>query len=165
MVTEIVIILILIILNGILSASEIAIVSSRKARLRAVSTKNNGAKMALKLKENPNNFLSTVQIGITLIGILTGFFSGGTISVYLADVFSRIDVLAPYSSQLAVVLVVLVVSVDLELAVEQPANRDQQAAEQHHEHANDVEMSHAALLGGYWKGNREPASAGKKAPV
>jgi putative hemolysin len=74
MVTEIIIILILIVLNGILSASEIAIVSSRKARLQAASAKNNGAKTALELKENPNNFLSTVQIGITLIGILTGFF-------------------------------------------------------------------------------------------
>ncbi|MGO3241473.1 MAG: hemolysin family protein [Sphingobacteriaceae bacterium] len=110
MVTEIVIILLLIILNGLLSASEIAIVSSRKARLRAISPKNKGAKMALKLKENPNNFLSTVQIGITLIGILTGFFSGGTLSIYLADMFSQIAVIAPYSSQLAVVLVVLVIT-------------------------------------------------------
>src|SRR5690606_28979073 len=102
MVTEVIIIILLITLNGILSASEIAIVSSRKARLQASSSKNNGAKIALKLKENPNRFLSTVQIGITLIGILTGFFSGGTISVYLAEVFNGIAWLAPYSSQLSV---------------------------------------------------------------
>ncbi|HIY76830.1 MAG TPA: hemolysin family protein [Candidatus Sphingobacterium stercorigallinarum] len=110
MVTEVIIIILLITLNGILSASEIAIVSSRKARLQASSSKNNGAKIALKLKENPNHFLSTVQIGITLIGILTGFFSGGTISVYLAEVFNGIAWLAPYSSQLSVILVVLVIT-------------------------------------------------------
>jgi len=81
MLTEAIIILILIILNGVLSASEISIVSSRKARLQAESDKNNpAAKIALHLKESPNSFLSTVQIGITLIGILTGFFSGGSIS-------------------------------------------------------------------------------------
>lgn len=110
MVTEIVIILILIVLNGILSASEIAIVSSRKARLQAASAKNNGAKAALQLKENPNNFLSTVQIGITLIGILTGFFSGGTISTYIAEQLNKIEFVAPYSAQVSVILVVLMIT-------------------------------------------------------
>ncbi len=110
MVTEIVIILILIVLNGILSASEIAIVSSRKARLQAASAKNNGAKAALQLKENPNNFLSTVQIGITLIGILTGFFSGGTISTYIAEQLNKIELVAPYSAQVSVILVVLMIT-------------------------------------------------------
>ncbi len=110
MVTEIVIILILIILNGILSASEISIVSSRKARLQAASEKNAGAKTALLLKENPNNFLSTVQIGITLIGILTGFFSGGSISTFLAEQMNKIEVLAPYSAQISVIVVVLTIT-------------------------------------------------------
>src|SRR5690606_19765027 len=110
MVTEVIIIILLITLNGILSASEIAIVSSRKARLQASSSKNNGAKIALKLKENLNHFISTVQIGITRIAILTGFFSGSTISVYLAEVFNGIAWLAPYSSQLSVILVVLVIT-------------------------------------------------------
>ncbi|MCT1525362.1 hemolysin family protein [Sphingobacterium hotanense] len=110
MVTEIVIILILIILNGILSASEIAIVSSRKARLQAASEKNAGAKTALELKDNPNNFLSTVQIGITLIGILTGFFSGGSISTFLAEQMNQVSFLAPYSSQIAVIVVVLTIT-------------------------------------------------------
>ncbi|MBE8715247.1 hemolysin family protein [Sphingobacterium hungaricum] len=111
MATEILIILLLIILNGILSASEIAIVSSRKARLQAESDKNNkSAELALDLKSNPNNFLSTVQIGITLIGILTGFFSGGSISTYLATVLNEIPLLAPYSAQISVALVVLVIT-------------------------------------------------------
>ena len=110
MITEIVIILVLIILNGVLSASEIAIVSSRKARLQVNSENNAGAKRALKLKEAPNQFLSTVQIGITLIGILTGFFSGGSISAYLATVFNNIPVLAPYSATISIALVVIVIT-------------------------------------------------------
>lgn len=111
MLTEILIILALIILNGILSASEISIVSSRKARLQAAADKNNNAaKTALALKENPNQFLSTVQIGITLIGILTGFFSGGTLSSYLTEQFNQVSFLAPYSQQISVLLVVLVIT-------------------------------------------------------
>lgn len=111
MITEIIIILTLILLNGILSASEIAIVTSRKARLQTAADKNNNsAKIALKLKNNPNHFLSTVQIGITLIGILTGFFSGGAISTYLAEQLDKISYLSAYSQQLSVVLVVLVIT-------------------------------------------------------
>lgn len=110
MLSELFIILVLILLNGVLSASEIAIVSSRKARLQAASEKNKGAKYALKLKEKPNQFLSTVQIGITLIGILTGFFSGGSVSIYLTGIFNTIPLLQPYSNQLAVALVVLLIT-------------------------------------------------------
>ena len=110
MLTEIIIILLLIILNGILSASEIAIVSSRKARLQAAAEQNTGAKRAIKLKEDPNQFLSTVQIGITLIGILTGFFSGGSISSYIAEVLQNIPLLAPYSESISVALVVIIIT-------------------------------------------------------
>lgn len=110
MITEIVVILVLMVLNGILSASEIAIVSSRKARLQSISEKNTGAKRALKLKDNPNQFLSTVQIGITLIGILTGFFSGGAISTYLAGVLKNVPLLAPYSETLSIGLVVITIT-------------------------------------------------------
>lgn len=110
MVSEILIILALIVLNGVLSASEIAIVSSRKARLQANSENNAGAKRALKLKDDPNQFLSTVQIGITLIGILTGFFSGGSISAYLVTILNQIPVLAPYSQTISVALVVVVIT-------------------------------------------------------
>lgn len=109
--TEIIVILLLIVFNGILSASEIAIVSSRKSRLQSeIDKKNPAARIALDLKENPNQFLSTVQIGITLIGILTGFFSGGTISTYLDEQFSQVTLLAPYSTQLSVVVVVLTIT-------------------------------------------------------
>lgn len=110
MLTEIIIILCLIVINGILSASEISIVSSRKARLKAAAETSNNAKIALKLKENPNQFLSTIQIGITLIGILTGFFSGGTISKYLAGFFNNVPALQGYSEQISTALVVLIIT-------------------------------------------------------
>lgn len=110
MITEIVVILVLMVLNGILSASEIAIVSSRKARLQAISNENSGAKRALKLKNDPNQFLSTVQIGITLIGILTGFFSGGSISTYIAEILNNIPLLSKYSDTLSVGIVVLIIT-------------------------------------------------------
>lgn len=110
MVTEIIIIISLIILNGILSASEIAIVSSRKARLQAAAQNNAGAKKALKLKDSPNQFLSTVQIGITLIGILTGLFSGGTISSYLDSILNTVPFLAPYSTSISIAVVVICIT-------------------------------------------------------
>lgn len=110
MITEIVVILVLMVLNGILSASEIAIVSSRKARLQAISNQNSGAKRALKLKNDPNQFLSTVQIGITLIGILTGFFSGGSISTYIAEILKGIPFLSEYSETLSVAIVVIIIT-------------------------------------------------------
>lgn len=78
---DIVIILILILLNGVFSMSEIALISARKSRL-ASDAKNGsrGARAALKLAEEPDRFLSTIQIGITLIGILTGLYSGAALA-------------------------------------------------------------------------------------
>lgn len=110
MLTEVIVILVLIVLNGVLSASEIAIVSSRKARLQAEATTSNGAKKALQLKENPNQFFSTVQIGITLIGIMTGYFSGGTMSSYLQEALRTIPIVAPYSGIISTGVVVLVIT-------------------------------------------------------
>ena len=110
MITEVIVIFILILLNGVLSASEIAIVSSRKTRLQSEADKNNGAKKALELKENPNHFFSTVQIGITLIGIMTGYFSGGTISYYLQEQFNHIPYLIPYSSFISTGIVVICIT-------------------------------------------------------
>ena len=72
---EILIILALILLNGLFSMSEIALISARKSRLSSDAKKGDkGAKTALDMSEQPDKFLSTVQIGITLIGILTGIF-------------------------------------------------------------------------------------------
>jgi putative hemolysin len=83
MITEILVILALIILNGVLAMSELAIVSARPARLKPLEGKNRGARMALRLAEHPGRFLSTVQIGITAVGVLSGALSGATLGLRL----------------------------------------------------------------------------------
>lgn len=108
---EILIILLLILLNGVFSMSEIALVSSRKFKLEAAARKgNSNARKALELANNPNTFLSTVQIGITLIGILTGIFSGDTITVSLRQSIAEIDALKPYANTISVAAVVVAVT-------------------------------------------------------
>ena len=99
---EIIIILFLILLNGVFSMSEMALVSVKKTRLEMDAKKGSSrAKAALALVEHPNNFLSTVQIGITLIGILTGIFSGDKIATDLRLSVETIPELAPYASTYA----------------------------------------------------------------
>ena len=81
---------VLVVLNGFFAMSELAIVSARRARLETMAKAGNrGAARALKLAEDPTGFLSTVQIGITLIGIFAGAYSGATLSEPLADVLRR----------------------------------------------------------------------------
>jgi putative hemolysin len=82
---EIGIILLLLIANGVFAMAEIAVVSAKKARLRRLAEQGNSkAKIALELAEAPNRFLSTVQIGITLVGIFAGAFGGATLATELA---------------------------------------------------------------------------------
>jgi putative hemolysin len=108
---EVVIILILILLNGVFSMSEIALVSARKARLEHWANKGDEkAKAALKLANSPDKFLSTVQIGITLIGILTGIYSGENLKSDVAGVVSKIEMLRPYSSPIATTVIVIVIT-------------------------------------------------------
>ncbi len=108
---EIIIIAALILLNGIFSMSEIALVSARKARLESDAKKGSkSAKAALNLSNEPNKFLSTVQIGITLIGILTGLYSGEAFAHDFAIIIARIDILAPYSLAIATISIVLIVT-------------------------------------------------------
>ncbi len=83
MVSEILVILALIVLNGVLAMSELAIVSARPARLKSLEGRSRGARMALRLAENPGRFLSTVQIGITAVGVLSGALSGATLGLRL----------------------------------------------------------------------------------
>ncbi|BBD58943.1 putative hemolysin [Nostoc sp. HK-01] len=109
--SEILIILVLIIANGIFSMSEMAIVSARKVRLQQLANQGDAkARAALKLAESPNNFLSTVQVGISLIGILTGAFGGATIANRLAVYVKLIPVLAPYSEPVSFGIVVLIIT-------------------------------------------------------
>ncbi len=108
---EIIIILLLILLNGVFSMSEIALISSRKSRLENEAKKgSSSAKTALDLANSPNKFLSTVQIGITLIGILTGIYSGDAITSDLQAFLERFTVLVPYAKTLAVTIIVIFVT-------------------------------------------------------
>ena len=108
---EILIILFLIILNGVFSMSEIALISARKNRLENAAKKgNSSAQAALDLANAPNKFLSTVQIGITLIGILTGIFSGDKITTDVKLFVEGFASLKPYAETIAVGIVVVVLT-------------------------------------------------------
>jgi putative hemolysin len=105
---ELVILTVLIIFNGIFSMSEAALLSSRRARLQTQADEGNtGAKAALQLMDDPNRFLSTVQIGITLIGTIAGVFGGSTLADNLAENIRRdIPSLAEYADAIGVALIV-----------------------------------------------------------
>ena len=108
---EIFIIVGLILLNGVLSMSEIALVSARKTRLDVEAKKGNkSAQTALKLAGEPDRFLSTIQIGITLIGILTGLYSGEAFAYDLAEVVALVPVLEPYALGLSKAAIVVSVT-------------------------------------------------------
>jgi putative hemolysin len=107
---EILFILLLLIANGLFAMSEIALVSARKTRLQRRAESDVGARVALELANSPDRFLSTVQIGITLIGILAGAFGGATISAHLAEHLNRIPSIAPYSGVVSLVLVVMTIT-------------------------------------------------------
>lgn len=109
--TEVLIIFGLILLNGLFSMAEIALVSARKARLEAQANKGDKrAREALTLSEHPDKFLSTVQIGITLIGILTGIYSGENLKTNTIEFLNRFDSLRPYSSGLATAIIVVTIT-------------------------------------------------------
>jgi len=108
---ELFIIALLILLNGLFSMAEIALVSARKVRLEAQANKGDKkAAEALKLANHPDHFLSTIQIGITLIGILTGIYSGEKITGDIVVFIEKIPFLAPYSKGVATTLVVIVIT-------------------------------------------------------
>jgi len=108
---EILIILLLLIINGFFAMSEIAIVTARKVRLlQKAEGGDTKARIALELANNPNQFLSTVQIGITLVGILAGAFGGATIAQELEGFLIKIPFMAPYSGAISVGLVVLCIT-------------------------------------------------------
>ncbi len=106
---EILIIVLLTVVNGLLSMSEIAIVSSRKVRLEQMALAGiAGARQALNLSQSPNRFLSTVQIGITLVGVLQGAFAGAALAHPVATVLGQIEFLRPISEVLGLFIVVAV---------------------------------------------------------
>ena len=107
MLFEIVVILLLIVLNGLFAMSETAVVSSRQARLQQMAqTGNSRAQLALDMAQTPNRFLSTVQIGITLVGITAGALGGANIADGLSESLSTVPWLVPYASTISLTLVV-----------------------------------------------------------
>jgi putative hemolysin len=126
---EILIVVVLTIVNGLLAMSELAVVSARPARLRGMADQGNkGAATAMRLAEDPGKFLSSVQIGITLVGILSGAFSGATLGLRLTAWLESVGVADNIADVLGVgVVVVLITYVSLvvgELVPKQIALRD-----------------------------------------
>ena len=109
---EIIMIFILILVNAVLAMSEAALVASRKARLQQQASEGNkSSALAIKLIEDPNIFLSTVQIGITLIGVLAGAVGGATIAESLAVALQTVPYLGEYSASIALGTVVISITV------------------------------------------------------
>lgn len=102
----------LIVINGIFSMSELAIVSARKARLESYAEDGSkGAKAAIKLSEDPNQMLSTIQIGITIIGIVTGLYGGAVFSDPLAQWFKgAFPEITPYADTISTVIIVAIIT-------------------------------------------------------
>lgn len=108
---EILIIVALILLNGIFSMSEMSLVASRKFKLEGAKKKGSkGAKTALELSDNPTKFLSTVQIGITLIGILLGVYSGEGLTNIATNYLIQFEAIRPYAQNISVVSIVVFVT-------------------------------------------------------
>ncbi|MFN2239817.1 MAG: hemolysin family protein [Thermoanaerobaculia bacterium] len=108
---EVGLIMVLILANGVFAMSEIAVVSSRRARLeRLARGGSRGARAAVRLSANPDRFLSTIQIGITTIGIFAGAYGGATIAKQIDDHLETFPLLAPYSEALGVGIVVVAIT-------------------------------------------------------
>jgi putative hemolysin len=108
---ELIVIGILILTNGFFALSEIALVSSKPSRLEQMKAEGKrGAKTALKLLENSENFLSAVQVGITLIGIVTGVYGGLNIAEDIAPLFHKIDFLKASADKIALVVTIITIT-------------------------------------------------------
>ena len=111
MFTEIAVVFVLIVLNGLLAMSELAVVSSRPARLQVLRDKGwSGAGTAMRLAEDPGRFLSTVQIGITLVGVLSGAYSGATLGTRLAGWLETKGFSVTAADTIGVMLVVVAIT-------------------------------------------------------
>lgn len=109
--TEIIIVLLLLVVNGLFAMTEIAVVSARKARLRRLADQGDKrAQAALALAESPNRFLSTVQVGITLVGVLAGAFGGATIAEEINNGLQNFPILAPHGKSIGIAIVVLAIT-------------------------------------------------------
>lgn len=108
---DVLILLLLILVNGFFALSEMALVAAKRARLQTAAEQGKaGAKSALALMEDPTALLSSIQIGITLIGLITGIYSAASFAGPLADIFVGLGVPAEYAEEVAYVVVVLLVT-------------------------------------------------------
>ena len=108
---EIIVLVILILLNAFFALSEIALVSSKKAKLEQKKIHGSkGAKLALKLLDNSENFLSAIQVGITLIGIVTGVYGGVNIADDVTPFFQQYEPIAQYANEIALIITVLIIT-------------------------------------------------------
>lgn len=108
---ELVVIILLILLNGVFAMSELALVSARRARLAVLERKGvTGAATARRLAEDPQRFLPTVQVGITLVNVLAGVFGGARVASEFAQWLAIFPILQPFSEALALGLVVVMIS-------------------------------------------------------
>ena len=108
---EIFVLILLIIINGFFALSEIALVSGKKARLEHEMLRGSkGAAIALKLLDNSENFLSAIQVGITLIGIVTGVYGGMNIADDVAPFFEQFEPLKTYAGEIALVSTVFFIT-------------------------------------------------------
>jgi len=108
---ELIVVGVLILINGFFALSEIALVSSKQSRLAQMKTEGKkGAKTALRLLENSENFLSAVQVGITLIGIVTGVYGGLNIAEDIAPIFQKIDFLKTSADEIALALTIITIT-------------------------------------------------------
>lgn len=108
---ELLILTFLFLLNGFFALSEIAVVSSKLSRLESMKLKGSkGARLALNLHADPDNFLSAIQVGITLISIVTGLYGGTSVAAGITSVLARITVIAPYAPQLSLTLAVVLIT-------------------------------------------------------
>lgn len=109
--SEILVIILLIVANGCFSMTEIALISSRSSRLESMAKKGSkGAQIVLNISKDPSDFLSAIQIGITLIGILTGAFSGITFAKYLAPLFVQLGLAQKMANNISLFLVVSIIT-------------------------------------------------------
>ncbi|NUS37705.1 MAG: HlyC/CorC family transporter [Lysobacter sp.] len=97
---ELLIVLVLVLLNAFFAMSEMAVMTSRKIRLKHMAEHNRGARKALQLAEHPESFLSAVQLWITLLSLLVGYFGGETMGARIAEPLADIPLLAPYAGTL-----------------------------------------------------------------
>ncbi len=108
---ELLLLLGLVLLNGFFALSEMAIVTSRKGRLKQQAEHSRAARAALTLSDHPENFLSAVQIGITLVGILTGVFSGAAIGGHISGWLDNVPALAKYAQPLGLGIAVVGITI------------------------------------------------------